>query len=85
MCHPIFREAHLLEKCEGYHLLDLISIEGIMGPSSLRVPFDNMQFMHEFTWLLMQFKTLIILFLCMLSYFEYILPFYIILGYDIKI
>ena len=49
MCHPMFREAHILEKCEGYHLLDLISIEGIMGPRSLRVSFDNMQFTHEFT------------------------------------
>ena len=34
---------------------------------------DNMLFMHEITWLLMQFKALIIPNICMLSYFKYIL------------
>ena len=33
---------------------------------------DNMQFLHEFTGLLMQFKALNILFVCMLSYFKYV-------------
>ena len=31
---------------------------------------DDIQFMHELTWLPMQFKALNILFVCMLSYFE---------------
>ena len=33
--------------------------------------FDNMLFMHEITWLLMQLKELIIPNICMLSYFMY--------------
>ena len=33
---------------------------------------DNMLFMHEITWLLMQLKALIIPNICMLSYFKYI-------------
>ena len=35
-------------------------------------PGDNMLFMHEITLLLMQFKVLLILNICMLSYFKYI-------------
>ena len=31
---------------------------------------DNIQFIHEFICLLIQFKALNILFVCMLSYFE---------------
>ena len=31
---------------------------------------DNMQFIHEFTWSLVQIKAQIIPLLCMLSYFE---------------
>ena len=31
---------------------------------------DNIQFIYEFTWLLMKFKAFKILFVCMLSYFE---------------
>ena len=31
---------------------------------------DNMQFVDEFTWLLMQIKALNIPFVCMLSYFN---------------
>ena len=33
---------------------------------------DNMHFIHEFTWLLMQIKLLIVLIVCMLLYFKYI-------------
>ena len=33
---------------------------------------DNMLFMHEITWLLIQLKALIILNICMLSYFKHI-------------
>ena len=33
---------------------------------------DNMLFIHEFTWLFMQIKALIVLIGCMLSYFKYI-------------
>ena len=33
---------------------------------------DNMLFIHEFTWSLMQIKALIVLIVCMLSYFKYI-------------
>ena len=33
---------------------------------------DNMQFVHEFTGLLMLFKALNTLFVCMLQYFKYI-------------
>ena len=36
------------------------------------VPSDNMLFINEFTWLFMQIKALIILIVCMLSYFKYI-------------
>ena len=32
---------------------------------------DNMHFIHEITWLLMQIKALIVLIICMLSYFKY--------------
>ena len=33
---------------------------------------DNIHFIHECTWLLMQIKALIVLIVCMLSYFKYI-------------
>ena len=38
----------------------------------LIVDIDNMLFMHEITWILMQLKALIIPNICMLSYFKYI-------------
>ena len=48
---------------------DDVSMDFVLG---LSPTVDNMLFIHEFTWLLMQLKALIIPNVCMLSYFKYI-------------
>ena len=70
MGHPSF---HLLQKMYPHLFKDLefdMCICNACQLGKFKHTNDNMLFIHEFTKLLLQIKALIILIVCMLSYFK---------------